>query len=658
MSDFLKRLQLTNSYPSQSLLPSAIFGNLSQLAQSIIRPTTYKIAVFPCVSEQNTEAIMGFWTLFSYLLEQTNDAKVYRLFLIGENIGESYEWSVEDSQFTPEEGELGGLNENVGIWGECVKQGNQSQLNIYIENDLDDTIKTLSFEYVEIEDLVKQLANIVLNVFDTLEIAFDDVIKRIAEEVTLLPTSSLNHLMIWEANLQGYLWDTYWDESLVNPILEQLGSPSNDYLGQWGSIWALSRVFAPAYNDLDDGLRVKIVKAMRDSQNLSDKAVSAFANAIYKFGHSDTAQQILRDNLPENSTDSEIGVNLASLYFLSGKVLPAIDTYQILIKVNSSLRAEDYRQYARLVQAAIQYNLSFVNELAPEKSHLDEVVAAYRKAIDIAHNAEDYYALLVSIWDEEATIDEELAISLIQFDETGEYVKQFTDLIVDSEHIETLLTHLETRMQNSTESITAKISLAYAYTQIEEYDAAIELLDSLEASALTSEQAKEVVRLRLESEFEDFSLTLSEIEQVIDAGNAVPNAQIQFLEEVIEIAPMYQEAYFLSAKAYMSIEDFAASIEVLLDAQKVFGNTESVVILLFKSFTETKQDDMALQALISGAKDNPTSASILALLAREIFEVAPEKAKIYLRKVESLDPNNAELRIIKQYISDRLSKGL
>lgn len=650
MPDFLQKLRLTNTYATQSLLPSAIFGSGSQLLQALTRPVVYKLAVFPCLSESETGAMMGVWTLLSYLLEQSEDVKVYRLFLKG--VGDDV------TQFTPDEWGDVDIQENGVLSGVMRVDAGEYVLTVQLENQLYDT--QTSFEV-----RAKGLANFVsgLSAF-----ANDNLLAKL-DVIADLPKLSVSNsdgledfleaLADWEDLLAWHLWNDDWNDGDAAEIYERLMlHASQEVWRGWALAWAYSRLFAPAYQKVGEKLRQRIFELV-ESGLLSAEAMVLLARVMYRFAHTDLAQDALRAYWELNPSNVLVATSLASFYFLSARVLQAINVHQTLFNRQAEMHAEHWHEYGRLVLATYSYNLSFVNALVPNGTAIDEAEEAYRRAIKLENRAEDWFALLAMLWREDESLEEDDVEQLAHADKSGEWIKQLADLALESpEALETIVTAVEKAFEaQESQSAGQNVALAYAYSLMGEYDATIELLDELESAELEPDLFREVTRLRLEAEFEDLSLTLSQIEQVIEAGNRVNQESLNFLEEIIEVSPKFFEAHVLLAKAHLSRKDTNATLTALQEALAHFGDDEELVLLRDSVLTEQGKFEEAIEALEQALQAHPASVSLLARLARHLFESEPESSKLYLRRAESLNSKHPELSATRFYIAERIAKG-
>lgn len=650
MSNFVQKLRMTNTYATQSLLPSAIFGSGSQMLQALARPVMYKLAVFPCICEQKSGVIMGAWTLMSYLLEQSEDVKVYRLFLRGEGD--------DVTQFTPEEWGDVDIQEN-GVLSAVVRlDDGEYFLTVQLENQLYDTQTRFEVRKQGLLDFVNGVSALASDyLLAKLDVVADLPKINANDEESL--EAFLEALADWEDLLAWYLWNDEWDDSDASEIYERLLlNASQEAWRSWALAWAYSRLFAPAYQRIGEGLRQR-ASGLVQSGVLSVDAMVLLTRVMYRFAHTDLAQDLLRDYWELNPNNAMVATSLASLYFLSGKVLLAIETYQTLFRRQADIRAEHWHEYGKLVLATYQYNLSFVNHLVPDGTGVEEAEEAYLRAIALEERAEDLFALLaLRLREGDSDISGQDVERLAKADKSGEWLKQLADIAIDDpDTLDAIVTAGEAALEAiGTPTVGQNVALAYVYSLMGEYDATIELLDELPQAELEPDVFREVTRLRLEAEFEDLSLTLSQIEQTLEAGNRVSQELVDFLEEVLEVSPKFFEGHVLLAKSYLSRRDVDAALEVLQEALSHFGDEEELILLRDGVLIEQGKFEEAVDVLEQALKAHPASVSLLSRLAKYLFESDREISKSYLRRAESLDPKHPELVATRRYIAERIAK--
>src|SRR5690606_23567011 len=170
--------------------------------------------------------------------------------------------------------------------------------------------------------------------------------------------------------------------------------------------------------------------------------------------------------------------------------------------------------------------------------------------------------------------------------------------------------------------IDRKINLATAYILNDELDRAAVLLEETLEHATDPDHITEIQRLMLYADDPDFEAIMGEMIDKIGAKTPLDETEIDYLEQVVEVAPRYTEAYQLLAQGYHLWNDSEAVMHTLLDAVKQLPNDAEILVMLAKALSDSEQGDLALEYLEHSVKHNPMHIPSLALLGRVLFDMA------------------------------------
>ena len=118
MSNAAARMITLGNPPESAQASSSIFGSAAGLASSIERGERFRLAVYPIISESMPDVAMGIASCLCYLLEQYHDIRAYRCFAKIDADDDGDEISSDDYQFSPDQWELIGLDDNIVVQGQ------------------------------------------------------------------------------------------------------------------------------------------------------------------------------------------------------------------------------------------------------------------------------------------------------------------------------------------------------------------------------------------------------------------------------------------------------------------------------------------------------------------------------------------------------------
>jgi tetratricopeptide (TPR) repeat protein len=201
------------------------------------------------------------------------------------------------------------------------------------------------------------------------------------------------------------------------------------------------------------------------------------------------------------------------------------------------------------------------------------------------------------------------------------------------------------------------VALASLYVTNEQPDEALEALERAEPLTQAPELISEIERLRLLAEEPDFEARIGAIVDVLNTGTRLPETDLEFLEDIVERAPSYADAYLHLAKGYERIDEPAAMLETLLDGQKNVPDDPEISYLLVRTLWDQDQRELALEYLNKALSANPYHVPLLALAGRYLFEEGDEdEARDFLSRAEAISPNHPVLNEVRRFIARELDE--
>src|SRR5690606_11259124 len=118
----------------------------------------------------------------------------------------------------------------------------------------------------------------------------------------------------------------------------------------------------------------------------------------------------------------------------------------------------------------------------------------------------------------------------------------------------------------------------------------------------------------------DFEISITEMMDIVNAGNELSIENIGYLEEIIERVPSFAEGYILSAKTYIAWDEYASALDVLMDGHKHLPDDPEIARLLGEVLAHSEEYDLALEYLEKGLAKNPSYVPLLATMGLHLFE--------------------------------------
>ncbi len=655
---------------------------------SPIQQSRLKIGLWPIKSDTHPEVAMGLAVLLAFLLERWRSIHVYRLFFRADaqSLTESYQWSITDSQFDVDDWQLDNLDENIAIWGRLKHDHGVYSLTLEIENDLaseDEQLKTIVADSLSLPELVAHL-------------------PEVAKKIAMYLNESEPHLLLpvytvekWDENdLSGLLKAAFrWEVIVLFDLFEK--PPLAEFrqsacealleaaikvagLGAWVAGNALSRPLLPLYSL--EGVYTPLIEKHLDYFEDDGIYGLLIALAFFRAGQTEKAYILLESEAEAHPEYTSIWLALGELYRQGREYSAALNAFQrgIIAKSTSSSL---YMRYASLLVALDASNINlnfganrqsplgreFVEDLALVNSQekrtrgnlIQEAIKAYQAAFELEpSNMEALSQFLIYQIEQTGTIDWVHFERLVILDDSGEDVRSVVEEFYNLDNASNGLDILKAASANNPERVDLLINLAAAYLVNDRNESAVDVLKKAHTLTDAGSHLVEIERLLISADDPDFEMRLGEITDLINSGNDLDVGDIEFLESALEKAPHLGSLYVLLAGGYLSGGDTSDALDVLLDGQKHLPDNPSIVAMLAKVLWQSDEHQLAFEALKRGLNKNPNDVPLLALTGRYLFdENQDESARSFLSKAEAIDPLDGTLNEIRRYIASKVNGG-
>lgn len=658
-----QKLKSLDNTATRTAQLGALFGQ-SSADYVVIDQAPIRIGLWPCLSSSHPYIAMGLWSLLGHLLDRWIDIKTYRLFLkVTEDYVPADSPTPDDIQFSAEDWTLENLGENTAIWGEFEYATDAWQLTIHIESDelSDITDRAWQITANTLHQLIHQLPDLVTRIASALNATRPDDSFLLFDTRYESDTSievMLKIALHWELKLFSMLAGATWTDEAFISDLEHLTNTTEmqSALGNWIVGRVLSRVLLPGFS-LVAQLVTERWKAIADAAYYAPEVIVPLANGLYRLGLTHQAFELLEDSIEDHTPKVEQVLKLAELYLKSGRVDDAIDVMQ------NALTTQDpevplLRLYGNTVLAANEagYNLNsmvFYSNSGTADAYSEAIEAFKRVLTAKPDDLEVRYRLLtLHEFLEDAEFLETVRV-ILQKDITNRYTQDVLNLMIETQDDLSEITKVTERVLLERPD-DAELRLGYALILIEnqEEDRAVAILEDLVEKLDDISLLAEAERLLWMAADPEFEQRFGEIFAMVDAGKALPNSFIDYLEDLLNSAPHYQPGYLLLAKAYQLRDDSEASLEVLLDGHKNLGNDPDLLEALGALLWEQGEDTLAIEYLNKGLEADPTHVRLLVRIGRCLFEHGqPEDARVYLLRAEALNSRDSFLNETRAYIA-------
>jgi tetratricopeptide (TPR) repeat protein len=169
-----------------------------------------------------------------------------------------------------------------------------------------------------------------------------------------------------------------------------------------------------------------------------------------------------------------------------------------------------------------------------------------------------------------------------------------------------------------------------------------------------SDQAT-IERMLLTAQDPDFEQRFGDLSGLIEAEGRPSDEDMEFLEDVLEQAPSFAQAYILLAKAYQYWNENETALEVLLDGQKHHPDNPDLLDGLAEALWQAGEGEVAFKYINKGLQSHPNHIPLLVRAGRYLFDNDQlADARVYLARAEALDPNDPVLGKARVYIANEI----
>jgi tetratricopeptide (TPR) repeat protein len=618
---------------------------------------------------------MGLMTALALLLERWPSVRVYRLFVkIEDRVLENYQWSLADSQFDVDDWGIEGLNENVSIWGALSQVESRWSLRLEIENNLavdDEANVVLVYDAKDLIALVNALPTVAADIADELGatgLLLDiDVSTRVEEFSLPALERLLKTVFEWEARLMLHLAGQTSVVSQIRQCLDdalETALALNDPFAGWLAAAMTARTMLPGFGELAEVAAYSSRSLVASLAGFAPVA-SLIASALFSLGRVEAAVDLLEGSVDTYPDHVGAWLVLAEIQRAVGKFSEAQDAFLRAIEADA-VAIPLLVRYADLLLDLVQNDERVTDFILIDPAHvvhdrlLWEAIEAYQEALALdPDNAQILTQQLLRLID--ANGEDRLwsgLEKLIVLDEEGDQVRSVIDALYNLDgDITPALTALETRLEAEPDNIAVMINLAAAYLIAEQGDDARHVLEDAAAQVDDVQLRADIDRLMLSARDAEFEAHFSELTQVVAAGNPLTTKDVTYLEDVIEAAPSFTDAYVLLARAYLIWEETVTATETLIDGLNAAPEDPEITALLARLLWDAEERALAFEYLNKAIDAHPTDVPLLALCGRLLFEDGQEDlARAYLLRAEAIAPFDPTLAETRVYIAGQVSR--
>jgi tetratricopeptide (TPR) repeat protein len=661
---------------------SAITGQSATVAVPLpVSNARLRIGLWPIQSSYKPEAVMGIGALLGFLLERWQSIRVYRL-LAKFDQGDLPEWDISQSSFSVDDWHPDGLDENVALWGTLEEKEGQLELKLEFESDLDEheAVYAESLQAKNLAELVSELPKLAVKIADKLDAG--EVNPILPEYPAAVWDESaiqnlLKALFHWELALFYALAGKSWDEaSQIDQYqgLITIASPLPG-VGGWIVANAAARLILPLYSPLGEAFAKHLEKHAGEFKGDSVYQMR-MAVALFRAGYGLRAYDLLEADVETHPESSLSWLTLAELYLQGNELGAAIDAYQRGIESEATTPAL-YSRYGDILVALDASGVilssgtrrnspsgrSFFEGFTlidPDDVKYDrlkwEAVEAYQASLEIeANQPQTLSQLLLQLSDlrDEAFWDN--FGRLIEVDKQGEYLRSVVDTFYNFDDIAAGIAILKEAARKYPDRVDVRLGLASAYLLDEQSEAARQELKIVQKQPVDTQTRAEIERLMLSVDDPEFEARVGDMTQIIDARNKLDADDVEYLEAVLEKAPLFTTGYLLLANAYLAWDETSDALDVLLDGQKQLPDDPDIAALLARVLWREGESQLALDCLNKGLIKNSEHVPLLALTGQFLFEDGQrDEARVFLSRAEAINPRHPVLVQVRLAISNQL----
>ena len=667
MREFVTKL-MQQPLAKADTLSTAFGATSARVAEALadLNRPRLRIGVWPIVSQGDAEVAMGVATVLGFLLDRWREMRTYRLFARLEDTPENYQWSINLSQFTVDDWQLEGLDENVAIGGVLEEKNGGWKLKLEVENDLVDDTDTQVIEWeghtlaellIVLPGRVSDFASFVGAGQPRAIIPLYNSVANNDAELKLL----LTRLFQWELKLLLHLWGSLWDDTeIVTEIdnLLQAGRMCQGEFAAWSVSNAIARAMLPMFEPINEVL-VPVVDEVVSSFSGSVLPTTILAPALFQAGQGRTAFELLEQGIETYTDNASLWLTLAELYYQGGYFREAVDTFQRAIEedaTNTSL----YTRYGEMLLALdsqgwrVEEFILANPELRDVNPITLETIEAFQAALELdPTNLSAIFLQVIQLVDIEN--DPRLWPTfqkLVQLDDTGERVRNAIESMYHLDDITPAIHALDAATEQETERYDLYLNLAAAYLVAEKEEAAKVALSKARTLSDNLSVQAEIDRLMLAAGDPNFESRLGEITDLIGNDSTLSSRDIDFLEVILERAPRFSEVYVLLAKAYQTWNEADAVLETLLDGQRILPDDPDILEMLARTLWTSGEKELAFDYINRGLAQYPQHVPLLTLTGCYLFENGQEEAaRVFLARAEVISPRHPALNEARVYIA-------
>ena len=657
--------QVRGAAPSSSL-----FGSGAELAQSVAAQERFRISVYPLVCAVMPEKAMGIAACLAYLLEQYRDVKVYRCFAKIDDDDDS-EITPDDYQFTMADWEFEGLDDNIALSGELEQRDVGFRLRFLIDLALlgHEDVARLEFDFAALHELINALPRIAAEIAALLSggPSHQLVISYPPLSADALDIERLLEIVFdWNLDLYLYLWGADWDDDDVlaqfNEAIDAFNRLQNGFV-----FWCLGmmakQVMQSGLEAIGDIIAPRLNQGL-DVQRQYPHGAAALAVGLAAFGYADRAIQLL-EGYPLADADASIWHTLIDLYLGGGQLAEAIDANQRALE-HGLEHAALYWRYAQMLMMAETNDWFIEDVLLIDPDEIDEdeqiafeIIQALKRLLAITPGNLSALQLALTYMIE-ADDDElwEYFAMLAQSDRAGQAASDIIERLIDLDDLDPAFEILQDQINKEPAEPYGYVYLA----QLALVDGNGELAKTSIASCRQSlaqpdhDLELELQRLELSAALPNFEQRFAEIKVMLDAKRHVSDADVEFLEEALETAPLLIDLYIVLSRSYQSWNDIETAFEVLADAEEAAGEHPRITQGMAEILWRRNQHDQAVEKLNGALQRFPNDIYLLAQMANYLIENEQmDDARQYIERAESIAPSHGEVWKLRQLIARKLT---
>lgn len=670
MKQLAENLMFRERGIDKSALPSAIFGSVSGLSQSInIGRNPVRIALYPFVGVPESLPAHGIGILLGLLLERWQDVTVYRLCAKLEGDANEYQWKPELSTFGPDDWEIEGLDTNVVITGK-LDNASSGELSLVLSVEQETAtgeLHTFSYSYANYQDLIAALPTVCQGVAEFVGARRENMAMPLYEGVADLPTewlqNGLESIFRWELSLFLALWKDTPGVDLLPEAEKLLSTLDQNDFGLWVAFSSLQRLLNPMLVEDLPALLVN-VQGWLDKYSHAPIAAIVLSPTLYKLALRDEALELVARATEKHSNNPHVWLTRVQIERTLGRVKDAVKSYQSAIS-NDIEHVSIYVGYASLLLTIdFSYDITeieefiLVDEDEEDNPIVEEAIEAYYNAIEVdPHHLGALQGLIIQLIDvvEDVETDDEiwpLFATLVEHDSKGDRVRDVVDNLYDLDDYTLALQPLLNKHAASPERVDVMLSIGALYIEAEEYDKARSILRKAQGSSITPEALADVEELLLNAEFPNFTERFTDLRLILDTGKGLSPDDVAFLETVVEKSPNYVDGALRLAQAYLAWDEDQDALDVLMNTLERRPNDPDLLEMVASLLWQSEERELAFKYLDRGLDQAPNHLPLLIRTAEYLLEVGEmEKVKYYMARAQTINSRHLRFKELQAKIA-------